>query len=605
MKPILCTLFALPLVCAPLARAQTGQSTTGTFFQGTGPLRNVVSGNFRGAVSRDAVLLQGQSLWYLTRPSEIRSMAAITIPGVTSVTGMVAFQRHEDVAGWASLPVATGQGLAGHALCEPDNLLVTTSSGTFLGEFSNAAQGFTFTSTLNSRWTGATMLTAARDPGTTRIRIAGRGPDNALLLASRESNGMLMPRGAIVLPSPILELVWVDWDNDGDIDCAVTTASGLLVTTSTGAGLFSSPLAFSAMRSTAAVSGNAAVHVCVTDTMTSPSFGRIQSNAAGWLPLPLDTFGLTPAQQTPICLRAYDVGGDGQSEYVLMRSGSFRGVYSDGQGDTEFNLLPSVVGNPAQSLCPFLWEDLNGDQKPDGLFFLDAVQPQMAFLHSLYRRPLPSGEFTLAPPNFNENDPSLNLSTVKEVIAEATYYGATNDELNGRLELRIGRALAGAATHFDVVVWHQGDPLNAPYLDRVPVFNARYVVPPGTDTFPVYFQLLPQIFNTYYWPNHDHYYLDLRFVDVPHNKVVYGETDGLSLYPYHPSDIESEEAALYYTTFYYLSHRDHVPGQSVTQIGILYPHVDLPDDTYGSHTDVGEIFTRILPPNLDPGYVPL
>jgi len=299
---------------------------------------------------------------------------------------------------------------------------------------------------------------------------------------------------------------------------------------------------------------------------------------------------------------------------VLMRSGSFRAVYIDAVGNTEFDPVSPPTGDPTLNLCPFLWQDINGDQRPDGLFFLDSPGPQMVFRNSLFRRPAAGGGFTLATPNLNEViDPQTNLSTVKEVIAGATYYGDTlsdsdtsNNALHGRLDLLIDRALAGAATHFDIVVWHQADPLNSPYLDRVPVFNARYTIPAGASPFGVHFQLLPPGIASYYWPQHDHYYLDMHFVDVPHSKVVYGETDGLTLYPFHPSEDEAEEAQLYELTFYYLNHRDPLPGQTPTLIPIGYPApVDPPGGIEPSHTDLGEIRTRIVLPIVGTGNVPL
>ena len=68
----------------------------------------------------------------------------------------------------------------------------------------------------------------------------------------------------------------------------------------------------------------------------------------------------------------------------------------------------------------------------------------------------------------------------------------------------------------------------APELSGTAAYSRASRLPRPLTSAPVVdltVHLLPRKARDLYWPDHDHYYLDLRFVDVPRNLVVYGETE--------------------------------------------------------------------------------
>jgi hypothetical protein len=138
-------------------------------------------------------------------------------------------------------------------------------------------------------------------------------------------------------------------------------------------------------------------------------------------------------------------------------------------------------------------------------------------------------------------------------------------------------------------------------------------IPTSGDTFPVQLNLAPtQVSVDGYWPNRDHYYLDISYVSLSLGKVLYNETDGLTMLTQHPPETGYELDLE--TTYSYLKSLQPQQGTTSSWIGIGYgehatssqsglqawllallPAPSQPGTEY-AHTDLGGIRIRVRPP---------
>lgn len=606
----LASVLLVGLALAPVSAQQYAVHEPPELLPGTGTWTAVAAGDYRGAFTPGVVAVRGGQAVYLHEPGRYRSV--VPIVGVGTVTGVTAFQRRAHFQGGPGSNPGTD---AGTVPGDSDVLLLATTAGAKLGLYDRAAKQFGFTPVLTSAWNGATMLCSAALPATSEVLIAARSTGNTLLLARRGSTGGLTHLAQKSVGATIHEVRLVDWDNDGSVEAVAVTATGFRVFEGTlGAPeIPGMSLTINTIRSAAAKTSGIAELASVTTAATPGVFSLVQGTATSpWHSQLLPTYGLTLAQQVPTCLRAQDIEGDGTSEFLYVRTGSHQPVFVGAQGMMEVASMAPGTGDPTLNACDFLWRDLDGDDLEDGLFFWDSPLA-VVFRPQLHPRLEPNGSggsvLTLDPP-------PAELATVQELIVGAAYFGKLRGEEEPDLDLTISKALMGSATHLDILVWHQADPkVNPPYVQSGSVVASRIPLSAFADqpTILVQLNLRPVIEDSFFWPERDHYYLDLRFVDPALKKVYYQETDGMTIVA-NRSEIGTEPP------FAYLHSQPTLPGRTSTSIYILDPETSAvssssssgggpPTQGTGSQIHpslaaIGEIFTRIVLPKMSPNQVP-
>jgi hypothetical protein len=557
----------------------------GTDLPGQPWFQQAVVGDFTGDLRRSAIALRvngtTSQLIHAFEPGRYQSI--VRLPEPTDVTGIVAFERRSPAISPPGSPPPI----------EPDVLFVTTTTGPRVGIFNDVLGEFVFSALAGfpPTWNGATGLVAARQGNS--VRIAARGSDGlTALLARRDSLGSITPTLEVPIGIPIHYLQLLDWDNDGMIELVTTTTGGIGVSelNSTAASEFH-PFPYNNIAGTRTRCDSLPSLAFVTPDLAPPMKAVIGNpTLTELIALPS---AMLPANHLPVSLSAFDLGADGTDELLLMVRGSFEAlkISPRPQGlepvlewiTLDATLVPGPGLTPEANSCPLIWDDLDYDGLPDALQFMDSPGPQML----MRPRAVVCGTTVPAPL------PHLT----SEIISDAIYDVLPGSPTYRHLKLSINRNKAPTAGRCDIKVWHQPNPNNQPTgvppMTLVPSLCSTFVWPASGANLEVDLPMACVTETDPYWSNYDHYYLDIRLLDLNLGKVMYSEIDGLTVAAVDPGENE------------YPSNLDDyleslVPSYEVrVRVGILRP--EFTTSIPLGRVPIGGIIVRIRPPKTDAG----
>jgi hypothetical protein len=540
---------------------------------GGGSFKHAVLGDFLTRPGKSAVILHGTSLYFAMLPGSFSSLSRVC--GVSGVTGVAAFSQC---------------GRSAHHIIGPacrDVIFVTrTAAPPTIGVFDGNTRTFVFTDTcFSTPWEGATRITCAQQAGVEVIRIAAQASDGTtVLLAKRLANGTVVEETTIPTNSPIRSLEYVDLDDDNQIELVVSVRAGIAVyeldstTYTTVLPLY--PLDFINAVPVKNLGVNRLGYV--TPNFSYPTLKAVfgSPTPSPSLQMTLPENGLIGVGQALNGLAARDIDGDGISELLVARRGWHNVQLLNVATQTEqvLTIVPGVTGTPTLNTAPFHWTDLNEDGIADGLFFWNSPC-QMVVKHSL------CGPSDTQPP---PEHPAA-VTAVSPILGGETF--------GTHIVFEVSKALAGSATHFHITAYHQPNPIDIeapeppPLLDGTGAISTTVQIPSEGTTFFVSLPLDPTQTGSKFWPDKDHYYLDVRFYDSFERKVVYSETDGLTMRDEdpHPDGPPLPEVLAHLLT------RPLVAGWDSYLIGEIWDgqHPRLPPL---DHTPLGGIVYHIEPP---------
>ncbi|HLQ38431.1 MAG TPA: hypothetical protein VK348_11555 [Planctomycetota bacterium] len=520
-----------------------------------------VVGDFQGSLRRSVVVARGGLLHYVFEPGRYQSFVPIA-GSPSGVTGMVTFPQ-----------AGVGPGAR-------DMLLVTTSTATYRAVYNSSTHLFVFTAELNSSWNGARNLVARAEPVNT-VRIAGiHANGTTVLLAQRDATGTISQTAQATVATAIHEIEWLDWDHNGTLEAVVTDHAAVTAFTPTGAQVTQCAMTMTLANTVPVVDGGADQLGIVTAYQGNPLI-NFMLPCLSTTSLPIPSNGLSPTGRILTGLAAYDISGGGRSSMLLTQRGWFKVLVVAPPANAQdpgtqriVDILPGAIGSPELNLCPPIWEDLDTDGIPDGLFFWNSVggtDPAMVLMPMLDGIDHPPPHQWAGWPN-----PAFHAG----LIASAVYQFPD-------LTLTLSPSQWASANKVTVVAWHQTDPSGTPPpLESMSVAQTNQLFTPG-QSVTVTLTLRPlDATSPGTWPSKDHYYLDIRLIDTVANKVAYAEIDGIVM-PYH-------QGSLLYTQ--YLAGLPATPGR---EQGSLSVTVQVPQPPPG--VPPGGIITNVVPPPFAPG----
>jgi hypothetical protein len=395
-----------------------------------------------------------------------------------------------------------GSMVATDVVCVPnstgDRFLVTGNGSALAGSF--ATNGTVqLQAVLDATWVGATSLRARVSASGVRWLVgiqAGTG-GMALCIAYALAGQALSALTAIQLPEAAIKVDLADYDGGGTLEIVVVTANAVRVYQPTGVSVATVPWSAQDPWVVALEGTSIGSAVAVVD-MVGGSYSATVLNTAGAQSVPLNTSGLELGGSLVVTgLAAVDADGDRLDDDLLVthaEGDSALRVADPGPSAVQTALSLGISTQPGSKLC-------------EGNFY---ENENVAFVS--YNS---TGLFLN--PNIESPQP---LEPVNSIFA-ADYLRESET-----LQLKLYQTAIMGFVTVEVRAWHQDNPIDPavpPGLDSPAVVNlSRIIADLGTQQLgatTVRILNIPNIVGTNspeqapdLWPEHDHYWIELRFV---------------------------------------------------------------------------------------------